>query len=309
VIGLAVAGLVLSVFVLFFEPLVHAAAGLVGLELAHNFTKAEWHFIRRDQTALWLLLLCGQAALWAALLNPLMRTLRELRPWHRRRTALLGAGWFILAFAALSGVTAAVKIPDYDLPGHGTKLVLLTLLAGVVSYLGALGIWRVDNAASDPALDVPQPREPTTEPPAATGQIDRYLHLRDALDRLLVYMGAIVSSAVLAAGALRNAVVSWHPDADFAEERVLLYGLFLSALLALIYIPPFQRLRTLGARLRDAHAPPIWPPHPDWRKRAEERATLGDLLRLDVTPSASLGAGLAILAPLASSMVARLLGG
>jgi hypothetical protein len=287
---------------------VHAATGLLGLELAHNFTKAEWDFIGRDQTALWLLLLCGQAALWAALLNPLMRTLRELRPWHRRRTAVLGASWFILAFAALSGVTAAVKIPDYDLPGHGTKLALLTLFAGLVSYLGALGIWRVDNAANDPALDVPQPREPTSEPPAAPGQIDRYLHLRDALDRLLVYMGAIVSSAVLAAGALRNAVVSWDPDADFAEERVLMYGLFLSALLALIYIPPFQRLRTVGARLRDAYAPPLWPPHPDWRKRAEERAALGELLRLEVTPSASLGAALAILAPLASSMVARLLG-
>ena len=82
----------------------------------------------------------------------------------------------------------------------------------------------------------------------------------------------------------------------------------MSALLALIYIPPFQRLRTVGARLRDAYAPPLWPPHPDWRKRAEERAALGELLRLQVTPTASLGAGLAILAPLASSMVARLLG-
>jgi hypothetical protein len=318
--GLALAGSVIGVGILFFEPLAHAAGSLVGLRLSQDFTQAEWKFVKRDQTILWLFLLCAQTALWATLLGPIMRTLRELRPWHRRTTALLGAGGFIIAFGVLYVATRALGTPDYPLPGHAIKLTLLTSLAGIVAYLGALGIWRVDRAATDLALYASALHEPTGERPAATGRgnqrlIDRYLDLRNALDRLLIYMGAIVSAAVLATGALRNAVISWHTNSHipsneiFSQEHVLVYGLFLSGLLALVYLPPYQRLRALGIRLRDALCPPLWPPNPDWRARAEERATLGDLLRLEVTGTASLRAGIAILAPLASSLVSRLLGG
>jgi hypothetical protein len=154
--------------------------------------------------------------------------------------------------------------------------------------------------------------------PAGWHPVDRYLDLRHTLDRLVLCIGAIVGAAILAAGALRGAIISFEratpgatqaAEAIFPQETVLANGVFFSTLLGLMYLPAEQRLQSFGARLRDALCPPRWPPDPDWQAHASERSALGEVLMLDVSVAGRLRAGVAILAPLASSLVSQALGG
>jgi hypothetical protein len=149
--------------------------------------------------------------------------------------------------------------------------------------------------------------------------MERYLALRRTLGRLLAYMGALLSPAVLSGGALRNAVVTWtHAQATSASnssaadaypfERLLSWGLGLTLLLVVIYVPPYQRLRALGVMLLNRACPLLLPPDSGWRVRAEERAALGKLLSLDLSVSRSLGVSAAVLAPLTSALVGGMLG-
>jgi hypothetical protein len=110
--------------------------------------------------------------------------------------------------------------------------------------------------------------------------------------------------------ALRHAVLSvpHAKPASFPHELVPLYGIFLSGLLAVIYVPAYQRVQTLGVRLRDRACPMVWPPSPGWQARSEDRAALGKLLELDAAPSSTLRPVLVILAPLATSILSRALG-
>jgi hypothetical protein len=60
--------------------------------------------------------------------------------------------------------------------------------------------------------------------------------------------------------------------------------------------------------MRDAQLPERWPPAEGWKDRADERAAIDRLLKLELTSAASFRAGVAILAPLASSLLSRALG-
>jgi hypothetical protein len=117
----------------------------------------------------------------------------------------------------------------------------------------------------------------------------------------------MIAAAILSSGALRNAVMSYRTEhgnpADFPIESVLGYGMLFSVLLALVYAPTYTRLLALGHRLVEDHAVE----GDDAVKALEERAKLESLLKLGVGPAESFTAGVAILAPLASSVLGSLL--
>jgi hypothetical protein len=62
-----------------------------------------------------------------------------------------------------------------------------------------------------------------------------------------------------------------------------------------------------GANLDDA-CPLVEPASPEWLAAYEKREKLGQYLQLEVTGSSSFQAGIAILVPLTSALVALLLG-
>jgi hypothetical protein len=293
-------GFVVGLVVFFFEPVIHAGGNLAGVSVSRAFTKEELGFVERDQTALWLFLLCAQAALWAALLVPLTNALRALGKWRNRTPAVWGSLALLMGYVALVLPGLVTRDPSYPFPAHEAKLTVFKLLAVPTVYVCALAMWRVKQIAED-AMGV-QGDE--------VDAMERYLALRRTLGRLLAYMGALLSPAVLSGGALRNAVVTWtHAQATSASnssaadaypfERLLSWGLGLTLLLVVIYVPPYQRVRALGVML---------PPDSGWRVRAEERAALGKLLSLDLSVSRSLGVSAAVLAPLTSALVGGMLG-
>jgi hypothetical protein len=74
------------------------------------------------------------------------------------------------------------------------------------------------------------------------------------------------------------------------------------------YAPVYRRLLEVGRANLDAACPDIEPASPEWLAAYEKRQKLSQHLQLEVTTSASFQSGIAILAPLASALVALLLG-
>jgi hypothetical protein len=304
-IRLAFGGLVLAGVILFAEEV----ASLFGL--GRGFIDDEPEYVRRPQTLLWLLLIATQVALWAALLARIRDRVEGLRAGSegsRRRSQAYALA--LIAPVTLWQLAAFVSLHrTWPFPGQSVKISLVTALALGVASVAAVGVARIYTIA--------EKAEARAGDGALAERIDGYLALRHALDRLLGAMAAIVAAGVLATGALRNAVLSWETTRDhprppgevFPQEQVLLFGLFFTGLLALLAIPAYDRLHTLGEKLRERHVEQAVPDANDWKGRAEERATVDRLLRLEGAGLGGFRAGAAILAPLATSLVSTALGG
>ena len=123
----------------------------------------------------------------------------------------------------------------------------------------------------------------------------------------------MIGAAVLATGGLRNAVLAYSasPGAhavDFPREFVLMYGIFYSAVLALVYVPTYARLSEVGRAIRDRSLPAPEMTDQSWTRRYEARTRADEFLQLGLSTSQSFRAGVAILTPLAGSLLGLLIG-
>jgi hypothetical protein len=101
-----------------------------------------------------------------------------------------------------------------------------------------------------------------------------------------------------------------HPECIelvFAREYVLEYGLFFTGLLAIAYAPSFLAVRRAGVRVRDKAYPMLAPGDAKFFDRLEERRRLDEFLQTNLSANANFKAGVAILTPLAGSVVSLLL--
>jgi hypothetical protein len=261
---------------------------------AHKFTESGPYF-------LWLVLLCGQMALWMALLPTLTRAVREFEAyWPKNRAMVSGV---TTAFALLVVLPIVIgelihSTPEYPLPAHGVKIPVITFIAVVVALVGAAAVALVYAAMGDAFK---------AKGSVAATEIERFFGLRASLVQLLAIEGAILGAAILATGALRHAVVALSGEAGFPKETLLAYGIYLSAVVALLYGPTYMRLLELGRHLRDRMVPldDSSPPSID---RLEQRQKLDVLLDLEVSASTSFRSGLLILTPLTTSLVGLLIG-
>jgi len=200
-------------------------------------------------------------------------------------------------------LSAAVDVVRYStqvrspLPGHFGKVTVVTWLGTLVALVAVAGIVRVGRAAW--SLEVEGRGAPALE---------AYLELRSHLRQFLLIAGAVVAGAVLAAGALQSAADGYRNQMG-RPESVLLYGLFLSTLLAAAYAPAFGELRKAGERVLEELEPSPGPGDRDWPLGTPRRRELRAHLELDAGFVESLRVGVAVLAPLASGLVSLLLPG
>jgi hypothetical protein len=96
-----------------------------------------------------------------------------------------------------------------------------------------------------------------------------------------------------------------HPEV-FPVDYVLLYGVFFTLLLALVYVPAYLKLQAAG-RAIIADYVPINPRTKDFAEEYEKRQQLTTLLRLDTSVASSFAAGAAIVTPLVTSLVGVIL--
>jgi hypothetical protein len=287
--GLAIAGALVVVLVLFSD----FEFGTLGWA---NYTHKRRMDLRDPDWSLWLALVVGQGALWGVLLPPLVRAHARLRGDVSTRDLVATLSPLILLSAAVDvfRYSAMVKSP---LPGHFGKVTVVTWLGTLVALVAVAGIVRVGCAAW--SLQVEGRAGPALE---------AYLELRSHLRQFLLIAGAVVTGAVLAAGALQNAIDGYMSQTG-RPGFVLLYGLFLSTLLAAAYAPAFNALRNAGDRVLDELEPSPRPADRDWPLPTPRRRDLRAYLELDVGFVESLRVGVVVLAPLASGLVSLLLAG
>lgn len=296
-------GAAAAAVVMFAGPVLSA----VGLDDGYDAKTRE--FLARPQTLLWIFFICGQGGLWAALALTAGGSARRVRDGRDWLAIAAGALLLALALVPLFVVTVHLR-SDYPLPHHERKLTILTG-AGLVAALPAfVTIWRVRRLVEDAIARDEDARGHALraqDRPARQSALAGFLRLREVLHGSLLILGTIIGAATLATGALRNALLSYAHDAHahitFPIEYVLGYGLFFSALLAVVYVPVYGRLRALGEELVTDYSDRT----DDSIAALEERQKLRGLLNLDVGASEAFAAGLAILAPLASSLLGTLL--
>jgi hypothetical protein len=200
-----------------------------------------------------------------------------------------------------------VRSADLFAHGHAShhypKILALTALTLLVTLIDSMTIWLIRGRAE--ALG----RSPTI----TRSELQTYLRLRSDLEWLLGFLGAVISLALLASAELQHVYLSYNKvflsynkKADFGAEGFVLYGLVLSLLVALIYLPTFATLQHTGTRIRDSVEGLPEPGDPMLEARLAKRKALDELLRLQISASASFRMSVAILSPLLGSLTSLL---
>jgi hypothetical protein len=294
------------------------AGGLIGVAIVLVW-EPDWSGPQKSLAdsgpfVLWVALTVAQAMLWAAALPSLVVTL--LRHWRNRqpdsvwREVVPSAVVFVLVFVAFALIPHYTHtlhtVPSKLIPGVALRIGMLTVLAGLVALVAAISIWLIRGRVQ--ALEAGR---------KLTGsELRTYLRLRSDLERLLGFLGAVIGLAVLTVAALRQVVVQEynHPKfrpmkfttVKFPPEVLILYGVVLTLIVALAYLPTWATMQRTGSLLRDDVAPLPEPTSDQLEAQLQKRAALDDLLGLRVSASASFKAGVAILSPLLASLTSLL---
>ena len=255
-------------------------------------------FISAPQFKVWLFFIIALMAFVAVTVAPVLKSLRRLQEHFvsSRREIILSS----LALALLCAFPSLFPAPfEERLAYHRIRMGLLLGAGVIVALMAVGGIWLVRAALRDLASSA----EPGEK------HIQTFLRLREQLQFFLSVLGILVGGLTLATGALRNTLVATTPDLKgFPPELVLVYGAYFTALVALIYAPTYIALVATGRKLVD-DLWPMPPPRSDaWDDWYDRRKDLEELLQLQQGAVKNFQAGFAILAPLAGSIIAVLLG-
>jgi hypothetical protein len=248
---------------------------------------------------LWASLIAAQTMLWTLALPPL--TLAARRHWTStprpdataRRDVLAAAVVLVLLVAAIPTLTHFAGAPAEFLPYGNAKVRTLTAIALFVALVAAASIWLIRGRL-----------ERLREQGATKDNLRTYLRLRGELDRLLGYLGAVVGLAVLSSAGMRRVIQDVGSVGSFHAESIVVYGVVLSLLVALVYLPTYLVAHAVGEDLRDELVP--FPEPKQLSEGLEERRKLDEALGLTVSATASFRAGVAILAPLLGSLTSLL---
>jgi hypothetical protein len=314
-------------------------------------------FVSTPQFILWVLILCGQAAIWVGAAGFVGATLHDRwRDLQQRQALELGAVLalasavvltllaVVLLFGTRLGIYAdlprgsAPSGSTWPLAEHTSKMTPLVGTALLIGGGAIAGMWLATVAFGDLARNAT----------AHSSSVTRFIELRTELTSLLAVAGVLVGLAVLSSGALREAVVAVrgkpvyhqkamsclerklsetgtsaeeirrnvdtefndlleaHPECaplPFDQEYILAYGLLFTGVLGLAFGPSYLFMRRAGAALRDRSYPLPQPQDPAFFESVEKRNSFDVLLQTNLSATATFKAGVAILTPLAASLV------
>lgn len=281
-----------------------AALGAVILMIAPG--DAGQAFIATPQFQVWLFFVAATMAFAAIVAAPLWKSLQGLQQdWASRRSEIVLMGLVLIVLCALP--TLLTPPQQEKLAGHRIRMSVLLGLGVAVAAMASVGIWLVRAAL----IKLAHGSEPGEK------RIERYLFLRERLHLFLSILGTLLCGLILATGALRNAYIALESPTteatsklatSFPPELVLAYGAYFTALVVLIYAPAYLALIQAGRQLRDDLFPIPSPQSEGWHDWYSNRSDLEELLQLQQRGLENLESGIAILAPLAGSIVTLLVG-
>ena len=284
------------------------AIGVVGAAIApavlfadrHSWSPDQRDFARTSSFALWGGLLSAETLLWMLSAYPLWLTFRvHLRNRGANlRSEVLPSALALVAIMVMLVIGPRLfwGVSPAFVPHLPVKIDVLTALALSTALLAAMSIWLIRGRAETLAGRESYSRR----------GVEEYLSLRRDLDLLLVYLGTVIGLAVLASAALRHLILvydqSQGKSGNEAPELVVAYGLTLSLILALVYLPTLLTVRASGEQIRDTIQAMPEPSDDDLEKKLSKRDTLAKLLHLDISATTAFRAGVAILTPLLTSL-------
>lgn len=268
-----------------------------------------------------LALMVGQAGLWGYLgclccewvwqIWPLCKNGPSFKrlPSHYRMAIVTR---FVSAWAAVAVWALIVSRMTWDLgPFQLMNIQFAGLLGFFPGVMAVSAMWIVEVAVYSSL--------PKTGRVSRTS-IDCYLRLRGYLGNFLTVGGIILALGTLDINASRAFIKAACEENFFPQDLVIVFGGVFTVLLGMAYAPAYLALRTLGSKVRDSIVPQVLPNAPDMtsdkdgelhlvEQWAEDREKLGDLLQLDIRDWKSFGPQFAIVAPLATGLASRLVGG
>jgi hypothetical protein len=247
-----------------------AALGLgavgVGLGVAILFVgaaDAQATVFRTPAFVTWIILYIGQIALWVMLApSAWSAALKAGHTFGPIRWTGLGIGLTLLLMALFLPSAISPRLPGLPITnGRGDCHLMLFLdalvwriISTVVIALLVLiapsvaEIWIVQEAVSRAGLTAPTQGGAEAEKNWAPS-ISLYLEARGHLQAALLRLGLAISALTVVTAQLRNAEVAYidpgasgsAADAIFPNAYVLLYGLYFTCLVALIYLSLLPR--------------------------------------------------------------------
>ena len=188
----------------------------------------------------------------------------------------------LLVLTWLAGVESGIVIW-----GQQWKNVLLHVIAAVtiLPWLVALERIRLDARDGD-------------------ATIERIRALRDGTATATAALGGMVAVAVLLSGALRNAVTEARLEPT-PDAYLLIYGAWLTAILAAIYLRVFGAIERCARAIVDRAVPLPDPAAEAFPAAVERRGLLAQELGMGGDPRSNLESLVAVLAPLAGALLTR----
>jgi len=279
--------------------LVTAAATVLVVRLGSGHTIEGRRFAGRPEFLVWTWALAATVAAAAATAFAVWPTFRRLARLTGRR-AVSGA---IAVWAAVGGLAMLGPAP-LGAVGQAHLWLLRPRLAAATLVVG---VFITPSFAS---LRLAQARLSVLgrETASSAGRvICELLWLRMVLQRSLITFAVVITGAVLAAGALRNALLADHaPAEDLPVIGILAYGGFFTLISAAAFVPAYLSWQDRVSTLRDQlhPVPDDGLPPRDWH---QARADYDTLLNARSNAAAIFTAAFGVLAPLAGSLVTTLI--
>ncbi len=313
-----------------FSPLYFLLTGSLGIFLVlvlfhYRYPSADdvvgQAFVATPEFGVWVFLQVVHGCLVAVALVPVWemffrlfrsQTQHESRAARRKLTANLvayGVCLSILVFAILSFLavsrTSFFNPALYAPRGQNIRINIIYLCTFLVALPALLGIVLVYTAARKLSATIDKTPNTAADLFSLGNELLSY---RESLQNFLMILGIILSMASITTAGIRAIFVALGvaDDRNFPSMHAVLFGLIFSLLLLLIYIPTHFALIETSRKLRDRLCPlsSLKTLKPDM----EQRKQLDELLQTNVGIAENLKAGLFAIFPLASSLIASLLG-
>lgn len=272
-------------------------------------------FTEIPQFSVWYCLVGFETAIWSILSIPLWKRLQQFNSHLQKHwleillTILLVTFLVVLMFDGAAQFVDELQVPLY---GFRRKTELLNAIGLILVLLAGSGMWLVQIALQDLILKENQ---------SNNQKISSFLDLRDTLQNFLLTAGTIVGAATLATGALRQTILNWYSasssiisvscertaSVSYSPETVLLYGIYLSGILALAYLPTYRTLIAVGHKLCDKLSPMPNFHDAEWAAWITKRKALEEMLKLNLSVKQSFETSVAIFTPLVTSSISFLL--
>lgn len=263
-------------------------------------TPESYKFVRTSGFPLWVFLMMLTTAVMAVFIPELLKLLKELKVYLVKNRLeilmlciIMGALFMAQFLPQAPGCISALAF-------HTLKMRVLLGLGLMVSLLAMVGIWLVNAALRSEFQELQKDYK----------LVGRFLRLRKLLQQFLTMLGILISLVVLANGALRSALITGGVcrQEEFPMTPVLLTGAFFTVLVAFAYLPTYLLLVDIGEKICDTFFPLCLVVSETWDEWRKGRKSLEEVLNVQAGVQQNLQSGIAILAPLLTSITSILLG-